>query len=364
MKITFVLPTAGLCGGIRVVAIYAQLLQRRGHEVFVVSIAHPRPNLRQQISSVLKGRGWIEVQKNPPSHFNDLNIPHKIVESEYQLTDKNLPDADVVVATFWLTAKWVAKLSPQKGAKAYFIQGHEVFDGLGAATYQLPLHKIVISQYLLKLMREQYGDRYLSFVPNSVDIQQFNASIRRKQKIPTVGMLYSTGLDKGCDLMLQAFTLAQQHIPELRLVTFGVSKPISELPLPPNTQYVRQPAQDRLKNLYAQCDAWLFGSREEGFGLPILEAMACRTPVIGVSRGAAPELLANGGGILVEPENPLDMANAIKQVCQLSDSQWQSMSEKAYIQANSYSWQDATTLFEAALQKTIEVQNYSTLLQG
>jgi len=44
--------------------------------------------------------------------------------------------------------------------------------------------------------------------------------------------------------------------------------------------------------------------------LPILEAMACRTPVIGTPAGPAPELLGAGGGILVRPEDPADMAMA------------------------------------------------------
>jgi glycosyltransferase involved in cell wall biosynthesis len=358
MKVTFVLPTAGLCGGIRVVAIYAQLLQQRGHEIFVVSVAQHKPNLSQQISSLLKGNGLINLPKNHPSHFDNLDIPHKIIDSEHQLVDRDLPDADVVIATFWLTAKWVANLSPKKGAKAYFVQGHEVFDGMGSATYKLPLHKIVVSQYLLRLMKNEYGDHNCSFVPNSVDLKQFNAPIRNKQKKPTFGMLYSTTPLKGSDLALEAFALAQKDIPELQLVAFGFSEPNSEFLLPPRTKYVRQPPQATIKNLYAQCDAWLFGTREEGFGLPILEAMACRTPVIAAPAGAAPELLAKGGGILIKPEEPLDMANAIKHICQLTDSQWQYMSEQAYVQAQSYSWQDATTLFEAALHKTIEIQQH------
>ena len=355
MKITFVLPTAGLCGGIRVVAIYAQLLQQRGHEVFIVSVAHPKPSLREQLRSLKKGRGWINVPKNPPSHLDRLDIPHKIIDVGHELTDEDLPDADVVVATFWLTANWVANLSPTKGAKAYFVQGHEVFADGGAATYSLPLHKIVISRYLERLMIEEYHQSDLSFVPNSVDLQQFNASVRSKQDVLTLGMLYnSDDCSKGCDLTLRAVAIAKQDIPNLRLVAFGVDNPSEELPLPPNTEYIRQPAQDRIKDIYSQCDAWLCGSRDEGFCLPILEAMACRTPVISTPVGAAPELLKGRTGILVKPEDPLDMARAIALMHRLSNGEWQAMSERAYAQANGYSWHDAATLFEAALQKAID----------
>ena len=71
------------------------------------------------------------------------------------------------------------------------------------------------------------------------------------------------------------------------------------VPLPPGSMFVRQPAQDMIRDIYGQCDVWLFSSRSEGFGLPLLESMACRTPVIATPAGAAPELCAGGGGITV-----------------------------------------------------------------
>ena len=65
---------------------------------------------------------------------------------------------------------------------------------------------------------------------------------------------------------------------------------------------------------------WLFGAREEGFELPILEAMACRTPVLGTPAGAALELLVDGAGILVPREDPDAMARAIVEVCQMENA--------------------------------------------
>ena len=66
-----------------------------------------------------------------------------------------------------------------------------------------------------------------------------------------------------------------------------------------------------MKELYGGCDAWLFATRNEGFGLPILEAMACRTPGDRhAGRGGAGTDGA-GGGIMVPPEDPGEMADAI-----------------------------------------------------
>ena len=357
MKITFVLPTLNLTGGIRVVSIFSELLRKRGHEVLVISLPHSQPSLRQQVKSLLRGRGWISTPQSDSSFFDNSSLEQKIIEKCRPIEDKDVPDADVIVATWWETAEWVAKLSPSKGAKAYFIQHYEAFDylpkGRVEATWMLPMHKITISQWLVDLAATKYGDHKVSLAPPTIDTKQFYAPERHKQSIPTVGMFYSQTPWKGTDIALKAFSLAASKIPNLRLVAFGTDAPSPELPLPANTEYVIQPDQDKLKDLYGKCDTWLFASRSEGFGLPIIEAMACRTPVIGTPVGAAPEMLSGGTGILVKPEDPEAMANAIERICQLPNSEWLAMSEAAYAKVVNYSWEDATDLFEAGLKAAV-----------
>ncbi|MGB3265096.1 MAG: glycosyltransferase family 4 protein [Microcoleus sp.] len=358
MKITFVLPTLSLTGGIRVISIFAELLRKRGHEVFVISVPHAQASLRQQVKSLLRGRGWISTPENEPSFFDNLGVKQKITDRYRPVEDKDVPDADVVVATWWETAEWVAKLSPSKGAKAYFIQHHEVFDyipeGRVEKTWMLPMHKITISQWLVDLARTKYGDRQVSLAPPTVDTKQFYACPRHKQSVPTIGTMYSTIYWKGTDIALKAFSLAAEKIPNLRLVAFGTDAPSSDLPLPTNAEYVIQPDQDKIKDYYSKCDAWLLASRSEGFGLPIIEAMACRTPVISTPAGAAPEILSGRSGILVKPEDPEEMAQAIERICQLPNAQWRAMSEVAYAKVVNYTWEDATTHFEAGLKVAVD----------
>jgi hypothetical protein len=99
MKITFVLPTLSLTGGIRVVYIFAERLRKRGHSVFVISLPHPQPSKRQQVRSLLQGRGWISPLENELSFFDNLAVEHKIIDSYRPVEDKDVPDADVVIAT-------------------------------------------------------------------------------------------------------------------------------------------------------------------------------------------------------------------------------------------------------------------------
>lgn len=98
--------------------------------------------------------------------------------------------------------------------------------------------------------------------------------------------------------------------------------------------------------------------------MPILEAMACRTPVIGTPAGAAPELISQGGGILVEHDKPKAMADAIAKVCRMADTEWRAMSDAAYATARRYSWDEATDLFERALERAVERSGRGELRGG
>jgi glycosyltransferase involved in cell wall biosynthesis len=358
MKITFVLGSGfSLTGGDRVIALYAQKLQERGHEVLVISRPRKTPTWRDQLRSLRQGDGWIKVRPNRPSHFDKVTVPRRMIEQFRPVVDADVPDADMVVATWWETAHWVANLSPRKGAKAYFMQdygapGQELEKIV--PTWTLPLHIITIAQWLVDLIREHCGDIPISLVQNAADLENFYAEPRTKQPYPTIGFGYRTLHSKGTDIALEAVRLARKEVPDLKLIAFGSDKPLKAMPLPEDALFYRCPSDGEIRQLYARCDAWLFPSRLEGFGLPILEAMACRTPVIGTPAGAAPELLANGAGLLVEPENPVDMAQAIVKVCRLSQTEWRALSDAAFNRVSSYTWEDAADLFEAALYHAVQ----------
>jgi glycosyltransferase involved in cell wall biosynthesis len=352
MKITFLLPDANLAGGVRVVAIYAQQLQQRGHSVTLVSTPRRVPDLRGRLLSLVQGKGWPTARRGP-SHLDTLDLEHRVIDRYRPMTDADVPDADVVVATWWETAEWMMNLSPAKGAKVHFVQHDETHltpqKQRVEKTWGYATTKIAVAQWIADVGTQRYGAADVHVVANAVDVEHFTAPPRGKQRPPTVGLMYAQTPWKGTDVAIDAFRIAARNVPNLRLVAFGHYEDLSPLPLPDGARYVCRPPQDQIPAIYASCDAWLFASRIEGFGLPILEAMACRTPVIGTPAGAAPELIAQGGGVLVKPQDPMDMAVAIERVCRLGDAEWRQLSDAARATAERNTWDDAATRFEQIL---------------
>lgn len=356
MKITFILPTFDLSGGTRVASLHAAMLGDRGHDVELISLPQKKATLRQKLRALKNGNISQLISHGTLSCLDDLDVNHRVLDTHRAITNDDVPDADVIIATWWETAEWVAALAPNKGAKVYFIQDHEIFDNLpverAKATYKSPLHKIVVSEWLHDLMKGEYGDDNNDLVLNSVDFNKFIYTDRKKSLRTTVGFLYTQAPRKAVDLAIDCLIKAREINPGLRVLSFGSQKPDKRLPLPSWVEFQHQPSQDRIPGIYASCDAWLFTSHTEGFGLPIIEAMACGTPVIGTSAGAAPQYINNQTGVLVE-STPEAFVEQIIRFSEMNEEEWLQKSTNARQRVSGYTWHDASLLFENALFNAI-----------
>ena len=105
--------------------------------------------------------------------------------------------------------------------------------------------------------------------------------------------------------------------------------------------------EDEIVSLMNEAKALVFPSLYEGFGLPVLEAMACGCPVVTSNISSLPEV-AGEAGILVDPYSVEDIAQGIKKVLELSEEARRNLIEEGLKRVKKFSW-------ERAARETVKV---------
>jgi glycosyltransferase involved in cell wall biosynthesis len=104
-----------------------------------------------------------------------------------------------------------------------------------------------------------------------------------------------------------------------------------------------------LPAIYSAADVLAFPSLYEGFGLPILEAMACGTPVVASHASCLPEV-AEGAAVMIEPTDADGLSAALELV--LLDSALRArLIEQGRRRAATYTWQRAAKLLLQVYEK-------------
>jgi len=115
------------------------------------------------------------------------------------------------------------------------------------------------------------------------------------------------------------------------------------------TGYLATPA---LEQLYARASIFAFPSLDEGFGIPVLEAMAHGLPVVTSNTSALPEV-AGDAALLVSPEDPSEIAAALLRLAQNDDLREQ-LARRGMAQAQTYTWSNTVTATYAVYRELTE----------
>lgn len=164
---------------------------------------------------------------------------------------------------------------------------------------------------------------------------------------------------KNIPLLLEAF--AHLAEPDLNLVLIGgkgwlfadIFAKVQALGLEKRVHFPGYVPDDELPLWYNAAELLVFPSRYEGFGMPIIEAMACGTPVVAANNSSIPEAVGEAGH-LFEPENMADCAQVITAV--LHDPQLSAkMRRLGLAHARQFSWERAgletAAVYRQALRK-------------
>ena len=361
MKITFVCPPLNMTGGIRVVAIYARHLQAFGHDVLVVSVPHRSKSRLSRLLGKLRLPRPVP-RPQPASHFDGQGVPQKILSRWRKVREADVPDADVIIATWWETAEFVLPMAASKGRKVYFVQHHEIFEWIPrervAATYASGMQKIAVAQWLVKAIADDGNTRGCTVVPNAVDPALFFAPPRTKNARPRIGTLFSETDFKGFDITLGVLEKLRRTWPDLQVVAFSEQPPAKYRDRMDGIELILRPPQETLRDIYSSCDVWLCCSKSEGFNLIAMEAMACRTPVVSTRTGWPAEAVVDGvNGALADVDDVDGLARAVSDILAIDAGAWRRLSEGAAATVADASWERSARLFEAALNGNETIAN-------
>ena len=326
----FPYPKKGVFVGIeRFVDEYSQALLNKGYTVKVVTTFWNGGKEREEYNG-------IEIYRVGDSSLTFGKIG-RLFDLHYYSFGKNvlrfkevLEKADIIHALTPLSS--TANLRKIAPLVSHF-QHHEPIDKPIQLLYK-PFHHIIEKKAYLKsdavLAPSQYSKNVLckiysipqekvKVVPHGVDISKFSTTAMKKSK--KIRLLFVGPLEerKGIKYLIEAFALVKNEHKNVELVLLGSGsqeKKLKELVNKLNlTEFVEFAGyidgwSSDFVDYYNSSDIFVFPSLKEGFGMVIVEAMACGLPVISTNTSAIPEVVGDAG-ILVEPRNSQALVNAI-----------------------------------------------------
>ena len=366
MRVTFVHPMHARLpgGGGKVVHEYANYLAQHGH---AVNLIFPCPsNVDPELKS-LRFRAWelgdwwkartdSAVRRlMGKSALRWMSIDPRVnLFFVAGLDPQFIPDADAVFATYWRTAEFVSGYPTSKGEKFYLLQHYETWAGPRERvdrTWLAPFHKVVISRWLYEVGKS-LGATQMRYITNAIDHAQFRILRPPNSRELAILSMYHKMPWKGAEDVIAVFGQLHERYPDLRMSMFGVDARPPQLP--GRIEYFRNPSPTSLRDLYNSHSIYVGASREEGWGLPPAEAMACGCAFVGTDIGGFREYAIDGRTALLSAAGNRDALFA--NLCRVIENfELRSRLQKTgteYIQQ--FTWEKSGALLEKYLNEVLE----------
>ncbi|MBA2633676.1 MAG: glycosyltransferase family 4 protein [Chloroflexi bacterium] len=302
MRISFVTP--GVVwrpgGSYGVIFEYANQLTARGHEVRIVFPASvPQASPSADLGARLRARA-VQLRKTWQRRISWYPIDPRVrLEFVPRLETAAIAPGDVVIATTWTVASFVASLPQDRGRGFYVVHHYEggKYDPMAVdATLALPLVKLAVSRFTAREISLR-GFAPVRYVPNGVDGAIYAPAEVRRSPLQ-VAMNFVPKAVKDPWTGIEALTLARERHPQLQAILFGTSRPPRGLP--PWIQYARRlSTRSLVRDVYNRSSVFLCSSRLEGFGFPAAESMSCGCALVSTDCGGISEFARHGSTALL-----------------------------------------------------------------
>jgi glycosyltransferase involved in cell wall biosynthesis len=193
------------------------------------------------------------------------------------------------------------------------------------------------------------GINHETYKPLDKSLPKFR-QCKEKYNLPEKFILYLGTIEprKNIEGIIEAFNLAKRQNPDLAdlhlVITGGtgwktkhIFQTARKSPCSEQIHFIGYLPESHKRYLYNLAELFIFPSFYEGFGLPVIEAQACATPVIAGLNSSFPEVLENSA-ILVKPDNITEISQAISQILTIPELK-QELIQKGLINSQRFSWQ-------------------------
>lgn len=215
---------------------------------------------------------------------------------------------------------------------------------------RLAAHVITISEFSKKsLLREfpflndKVSYTYHGIPENFSPLDCYETASSRQGVL----MLGGESFQKNPINALKAYSILPECVKNAHPLTIAGFKPtnsspiieaIEQLELKGNVEILEWVDESKLINLFQKSKALLFVSREEGFGFPLVQAMACGTPVV-ISDAEVLSEIAGDAAHGAPSENPEKISDVLVKTLN-NDNYWQDMHDKCLTRASAFGWDE------------------------
>ncbi len=373
-------------GGVAVhVTELAAALQRRGHEVHVFTRLGEGQTTYQFIDGVHYHRCPIDLHPDFVTEMN--NMCNSFVYFMRQTESYQGAHFDIVHAQDWLCAKGIVQIKNSYGRWVFLTRhstefgrcGNNHFNGQSERVRAIEAEGaycadrvIAVSGPLADEIKSQYHvpDSKLRCVRNGINCARYDGFIdpavcRRSYGIgpldPMVLFVGRLTIQKGPDLLLEAVPVILAARPDAKIVFVGDGYMRNDLEQRANELQVRHAIRflgsmnscSDLINLYKSTDVVCVPSRNEPFGIVVLEAWAAGKPVVVTRNGGPAETVTHNLDGIVAYANPGSISWAIKEIFHdFAHARW--MGERGRVKAAfSFSWNEAAAQTEGIYNELI-----------
>jgi glycosyltransferase involved in cell wall biosynthesis len=172
---------------------------------------------------------------------------------------------------------------------------------------------LVPSSFVEKTIRTFHPYKTLARAPYGVDVDFWNSGAKKQGRGP-LRFIYAgqLSLRKGIPGLLEAWEKAALRDAALELVGLWQLAESKRVSLPSGVTYRPPCSPEALRDRYRAADVFVFPSFFEGFGLVLLEAMACGLPAIATEATAGPDVMTETCGRLVPTGNPEALVESLR----------------------------------------------------